>query len=173
MHDNGDGLAGGTVVTQGHTDWILLVDDSAEDRELLQHTLRRNKFHGRVEEARDGLEAIDRLCCRGRWADSDPNDLPRAIFLDVKMPRMSGVEVLRELRSVPQLAVVPVVMLTSSAEERDILDSYALGANSYVVKPVDMDEYFRSIADVGRYWVALNRTPTEYPRANTTAPAGR
>ncbi|MDP9826854.1 response regulator [Kineosporia succinea] len=156
-----------------HQDWILLVDDSSEDRELLQHTLRRNKFRGRVEEARDGIEAIDRLCCRGTWAGEDPNDLPRAVFLDVKMPRLSGVEVLRELRSTPHLAAVPVVMLTSSAEERDILACYSLGANSYVVKPVDMDEYFRSIADVGRYWVALNRTPTEYPRANTTAPAGR
>lgn len=153
--------------------WILLVDDSAEDRELLQHTLRRNQFRGRIEEARDGLEALDRLNCRGEWAGADPNDLPRAVFLDVKMPRLDGIEVLRELRSTAHLVVVPVVMLTSSAEERDVLSCYALGANSYVVKPVDMDDYFRSIADVGRYWVALNRTPTEYPRANTTAPAGR
>lgn len=153
--------------------WILLVDDSAEDRELLQHTLRRNKFRGRIEEARDGLEALDRLSCRGRWSGEDPGDLPRAVFLDVKMPRMNGIEVLREVRSTPHLVGVPVVMLTSSAEERDIVDCYTLGANSYVVKPVDMDDYFRSIADVGRYWVALNRTPTEYPRANTTAPAGR
>ncbi|MBT0773074.1 response regulator [Kineosporia sp. J2-2] len=160
-------------MNSGQQDWILLVDDSAEDRELLQHALRRNQFRGRVEEARDGLEAIDRLSCRGPWAGADPKDLPRAVFLDVKMPRLDGIEVLRELRSTPHLAVVPVVMLTSSAEERDITASYALGANSYVVKPVDMDEYFRSIADVGRYWVALNRTPTEYPRANTTAPAGR
>ncbi len=153
--------------------WILLVDDSAEDRELLQHTLRRNQFRGRIEEARDGLEALDRLNCRGQWAGADPKDLPRAVFLDVKMPRLNGIEVLRELRSTAHLVVVPVVMLTSSAEERDVLSCYALGANSYVVKPVDMDDYFRSIADVGRYWVALNRTPTEYPRANTIAPAGR
>ena len=157
----------------GQQDWILLVDDSSEDRELLQHTLRRNQFRGRIEEARDGLEALDRLNSRGQWVDCDPKDLPRAVFLDVKMPRMNGIEVLRELRSTPHLVVVPVVMLTSSAEERDVATCYALGANSYVVKPVDMDEYFRSIADVGRYWVALNRTPTEYPRANTTAPAGR
>ncbi len=157
----------------GQQDWILLVDDSAEDRELLQHTLRRTKFRGRIEEARDGLEALDRLNCHGRWAGEDPGDLPRAVFLDVKMPRMTGIEVLREMRSTAHLVVVPVVMLTSSAEDRDIADCYALGANSYVVKPVDMDDYFRSIADVGRYWVALNRTPTEYPRANTTAPAGR
>jgi two-component system response regulator len=161
------------VSQQYQQDWILLVDDSSEDRELLQHTLRRNQFQGRIEEARDGLEALDRLNCRGRWAASDPKDLPRAVFLDVKMPRVDGIEVLRELRTTPHLVVVPVVMLTSSAEERDVATCYALGANSYVVKPVDMDDYFRSIADVGRYWVALNRTPTEYPRANTTAPAGR
>jgi two-component system response regulator len=153
--------------------WILLVEDSPEDRELAIHALSRGEFRGRVEQAKDGVEAIDRLFCRGEWADRDPDDLPRAVLLDIKMPRVDGVEVLRELKASERLANVPVVMLTSSAEPKDIATCYALGVNSYVVKPVDIDEYFRSIGDVGRYWVLLNRTPTEYPRADTTAPTGR
>lgn len=153
--------------------WILLVEDSAEDRELAVHALSRGGFDGRVEQARDGVEAIDRLFCRGSWAGHDPDDLPRAVLLDIKMPRVDGVEVLRALKSSERLARVPVVMLTSSAEPRDIETCYALGVNSFVVKPVDIDDYFRSIGDVGRYWVLLNRTPTGYPRVDTTAPSSR
>jgi two-component system response regulator len=152
--------------------WILLVEDSAEDRELALHALSRGEFRGRVEQAKDGVEAIERLFCRGVWADRDPTDLPRAVLLDIQMPRVDGVEVLRELKQSARLAGVPVIMLTSSAEESDIQTCYALGANSYVVKPVDSDEYFRSMGDVGRYWAVLNRTPSEFPRVHTTAPAG-
>lgn len=153
--------------------WILLVEDSPEDRELAIHALAKGEFRGRVEQAKDGVEAIDRLFCRGEWSDRDPNDLPRAVLLDIKMPRVDGVEVLRELKTSERLANVPVVMLTSSAEPSDIATCYALGANSFVVKPVDIDEYFRSIVDVGRYWVLLNRTPPEQPRVNTITPSGR
>jgi two-component system response regulator len=153
--------------------WILLVEDSPEDRELAIHALSRGQFRGRIEEAKDGVEAIDRLFCRGQWSDRDPDDLPRAVLLDIKMPRVGGVEVLRELKSSERLTNVPVVMLTSSAEPKDIAACYALGVNSYVVKPVDIDEYFRSIGEVGRYWILLNRTPTEHPLADTTALTGR
>ena len=158
----------------GHPEsWILLVEDSPEDRELAIHALSKGDFRGRVEQAKDGVEAIDRLFCRGQWADRNPDDLPRVVLLDIKMPRVDGVEVLRELKASERLSNVPVVMLTSSAEPSDIAACYALGVNSYVVKPVDIDEYFRSVVDVGRYWVLLNRTPTEYSRVNTTTPAGR
>lgn len=153
--------------------WILLVEDSPEDRELALHALSRGGFRGRVEQAKDGEEAIERLFCRGRWADRNPEDLPRAILLDIKMPRVGGVEVLREVKSSKHLARVPVVMLTSSAEPSDIETCYALGVNSFVVKPMDIDEYFKSVGDIGRYWVLINRTPTEYPRVDTTAPAPR
>ena len=153
--------------------WILLVEDSAGDRELALHALGRGGFTGRIEQAKDGEEALERLFCRGPWAERDPEDLPRAVLLDIKMPRVGGLEVLRELKASERLREVPVVMLTSSAEPSDVATCYALGANSFVVKPVDIDEYFRSIGDVGRYWVLLNRTPTEYPRADISTPAGR
>jgi two-component system, response regulator len=153
--------------------WILLVEDSPEDRELAIHALGKGDFRGRVEQAKDGVEAIDRLFCRGQWADRNPDDLPRVVLLDLKMPRVDGIEVLRELKASERLANVPVVMLTSSAEASDIATCCALGVNSYVVKPVDIDEYFRTVVDVGRYWVLLNRTPTEYSRVDTTAPTGR
>jgi two-component system response regulator len=153
--------------------WILLVEDSPEDRELAVHALSRGEFRGRIEQVKDGVEAIDRLFCRGPWADRDPQDLPQAVLLDIKMPRLDGVEVLRELKRSSRLAELPVVMLTSSAEERDIAICYALGANSYVVKPVDTDEYFRSVGELGRYWVVLNRTPSEYPRVDTASPPDR
>jgi two-component system response regulator len=151
--------------------WILLVEDSPEDRELAIHALNRGNFGGRIEEARDGVEATDRLFCRGRWADRDSDDLPRAILLDIKMPRVNGIEVLRELKSSKRVSEIPVVMLTSSAEESDLETCYALGANSYVVKPVDYEAFFRSVLEIGRYWVVLNRLPTERTHAQAPSPA--
>src|SRR4051794_35602819 len=97
------------------------------------HALRRGHLPGRIESARDGVEALDRLLCRGRWAGHDREDRPSAVMMDVKMPRLGGIDVLRELKGTPELADVPVVMLTSSAEENDVAACYELGANSYVV----------------------------------------
>src|SRR5262245_54531945 len=130
--------------------WVLLVEDSPHDRELALHALRRGQFPGRVEEARDGVEALDLLLCRGRWSGRDPGDLPCAVLLDIKMPMVSGIEVLREMRGRAGLTEVPVVMLTSSAEDGDLETCYALGANSYIVKPVEIDSYFQTVLDIGR-----------------------
>lgn len=141
--------------------WLLLVEDSAPDRELTLHALRRGRFAGRIETARDGVEALDLLRGRGAFAGRDATDLPAAILLDLKMPMMSGIEVLRELKADPVLREVPVVMLTSSAEDRDLADCYALGANSYIVKPVEIDNFFQAVVDIGRYWLVLNRPPRE------------
>ena len=141
--------------------WILLVEDTPEDRELAVHALRRGDVRARIEEAKDGVEAIDRLYCRGAWAHRDPEDLPRAVLLDIKMPRVDGVEVLRELKSSPRLSQVPVVMLTSSAEDTDLSTCYALGANSYIVKPVEIETFFQTMLDLGRYWLIINRSPQE------------
>jgi two-component system, response regulator len=141
--------------------WLLLVEDSANDRELARHALARGKFTGRIVEARDGAEALDLLLCRSRWADRDRDDRPCVVLLDIKMPMVSGIEVLRELRSQPDLSDVPVVMLTSSAEDTDLATCYALGANSYIVKPVEIETFFQTVLDIGRYWLILNRSPQE------------
>jgi two-component system response regulator len=141
--------------------WVLLVEDSPHDRELALHALRRGQFPGRVEEARDGVEALDLLLCRGRWATRDPHDRPCAVLLDIKMPMLSGIDVLRELRQQEGLSEVPVVMLTSSAEDGDLETCYALGANSYIVKPVEIELFFQAVLDIGRYWLVLNRPPRE------------
>jgi two-component system response regulator len=141
--------------------WVLLVEDSPHDRELALHALRRGQFPGRVEEARDGVEALDLLLCRGRWATRDISDLPCAILMDIKMPMLSGIEVLREIRQESGLVKVPVVMLTSSAEDGDLETCYALGANSYIVKPVEIETFFQAVLDIGRYWLVLNRPPRE------------
>jgi len=141
--------------------WVLLVEDSPHDRELALHALHRGQFPGRIEEARDGVEALDLLLCRSRWINRDRDDHPCAVLMDIKMPMVSGIEVLREIRSHRDLAAVPVVILTSSAEEGDLRTCYELGANSYVVKPVEIERFFQAVLDIGRYWATLNRSPQE------------
>lgn len=153
--------------------WVLLVEDSPHDRELALHALRRGHFAGRIEEARDGVEALDLLFCRGRWTHRDRSDRPCAILLDIKMPMVSGIEVLRELKAHSSLSDVPVVMLTSSAEDTDLETCYALGANSYIVKPVEIDSFFRAVLDIGQYWLVLNRSPRENRYGRTVATADR
>lgn len=145
----------------GAEGWVLLVEDSPDDRELTLHALRKGRFAGRVDVAKDGLEALDLLFCRGTWSGRDPDDCPTVILLDVKMPLVGGIEVLREIKRSAQLHEVPVVMLTSSAEETDLETCYALGANSYIVKPVDIEQFFRAVQELGRYWMLLNHPPRE------------
>jgi two-component system response regulator len=140
---------------------VLLVEDSPHDRELALHALRRGKFPGRIEEARNGVEALDLLLCRSRWSGRPRDDHPCAVLMDIKMPMLSGIDVLRELKRHPDLAEVPVVMLTSSAEEGDLQTCYALGVNSFIVKPVDIETFFQAVLDIGRYWLILNRSPQE------------
>jgi two-component system, response regulator len=141
--------------------WVMLVEDSPHDRELALHAFRRGKFPGRIEEAHDGVEALDLLLCRGRWAGRDRDDHPCAVLLDIKMPMVSGIDVLRELKRHQDLAQVPVVMLTSSAEETDVTTCYGLGANSFIVKPVEIEQFFQAVLDIGRYWLILNRPSRE------------
>jgi len=137
---------------------MLLVEDSDSDRELATMALlQSNRGRFEVRPARDGAEALDLLLCRGAYSDRDPHDLPRVILLDVNMPLVNGFEVLREVKAHPELRQVPVVMLTSSAERRDLISSYQLGANSYVVKPVDIDEFFKTLDRLGTYWLTVNQ----------------
>jgi two-component system, response regulator len=136
---------------------VLLVEDNPNDLELTLHALDRGRCANRIDVARDGAEACEYLFCEGRYADRDPTDGPRLIMLDIKLPLVTGIEVLRRIKADPRTRHCPVVMLTSSAEDSDLTACYDLGANSYIVKPVDIDRFFEAINEIGLYWLVLNR----------------
>ncbi|MDP9109411.1 MAG: response regulator [Pseudomonadota bacterium] len=138
---------------------ILLAEDTPTDAEMTIRSLRKRGLANHLVWVKDGAEALDFLFRRGQYA-SLPNSKPRLVLLDVKMPRVDGIEVLRQIRQDPQLRSIPVVMLTSSAEERDVLESYRLGANSYIVKPVDTVDFDKVISDTGLYWMLVNKVPS-------------
>lgn len=136
----------------------LLVEDNSADAELTMMSLRRQRNVLQIEWAKDGVEALDYLFCRARFASRDPVP-PRLILLDLKLPKVDGLEVLREVKADQRLHNVPVVMFTSSAEEGDLVKSYTLGVNSYVVKPVDFDAFSDEVSKLGGYWLQINRVP--------------
>ena len=138
---------------------ILLVEDNPDDRELTVRTLRANGIANRIEVATTGADAIDFVFGEGMYADRDTGQQPRVILLDLKLPLVSGVDVLRRIRAEPSLQKVPVVILTSSNEEKDLHECYALGANSYIVKPVDFEQFTEAIRSLGMYWLLLNEAP--------------
>jgi two-component system, response regulator len=140
---------------------ILLVEDNPDDVELTLQTFRELRIRNRVQVVRDGAEALDFVFCRGQYAARDPRDRPRVILLDIKLPLVDGLEVLRQIKEDPKARMIPVVMLTSSGEERDIIEGYRLGVNSYITKPVDFDQFAQAIQSLGMYWLILNRPPTE------------
>jgi two-component system, response regulator len=137
---------------------ILLVEDNPNDLELAMHAFERHKLSNRVEVARDGQEALDYLLGTNGQA---AGVTPKVILLDLKLPRVDGLEVLRTIRADAGLRHLPVVILTSSREERDIVDSYDLGVNSYIVKPVDFDKFVGTVQTLGLYWLLLNEPPKE------------
>jgi two-component system, response regulator len=137
---------------------ILLAEDSAADAELTLEALGENNLANRVDLVRDGVETLDYLYRRGAYADR-PAGLPLALFLDLKMPRMDGLEVLRTIKGDPALKMLPVVMLTSSREDSDLAESYRLGANAYVVKPVDFGQFTQAIRELGLFWSLINQPP--------------
>jgi len=138
---------------------ILLVEDSEDDIVLTKRALEKAKIANELVVARDGEEALLYLRGEGPYKDKAPDDLPAVVLLDLNMPRMSGLEFLKELRSDERLRLLPVVVLTSSREERDVLESYSLGANSYVQKPVSFDEFAESVKTLSTYWLLLNVAP--------------
>lgn len=137
---------------------ILLAEDNAHDVQLTLAVLAENNLANEVMVVRDGVEALDYLCHRGAYALRE-NGHPAVVFLDIKMPRLDGVEVLREIRSDPALRMIPVVMVTSSREQQDLLLSYRLGANAYVVKPIDFPQFSAAIRQMGLFWAVLNEPP--------------
>jgi len=137
---------------------ILIVEDSDTDLELALRALTQAKVANRIEVARDGAEALDFLFSQGAFAGR-PADNPQLVLLDLKLPMVDGLEVLRTIKQNSATRTIPVVMLTSSHEQRDVVESYNLGANSYIVKPVDFDGFMAAVADLGMYWMLLNRPP--------------
>jgi two-component system response regulator len=138
---------------------ILLAEDNPADAEMTQRALRKHNLGNRLFWVKDGAEALDFIFCRGAYARRDPSYPPKLILLDIKMPKVDGIEVLRQLKADPATRVIPVVVMTSSNEERDVVESYRLGANSYIVKPVDFPAFLDVVAKIGFYWMLTNRVP--------------
>jgi len=138
---------------------LLLVEDNADDEELTMRALRKSNVANEIHVARDGSEALEFLFCEGKYAGRDPKHVPAAVLLDLKLPKLNGIDVLKHMRADPRTQYVPVVVLTSSSEEEDMLNSYKSGANSYVRKPVGFADFADAVSQLGLYWVLLNQEP--------------
>ncbi|MCH8298035.1 MAG: response regulator [Chloroflexi bacterium] len=138
---------------------ILLVEDNPDDEALTIRALQRNDITNEVFVARDGVEALDYVFATGSHSGRDVNDLPKLVLLDLKLPRTDGLEVLRRIRADDRTKRLPVVVLTSSKEDQDLIDSYNLGANSYIQKPVDFTQFTEAVRQLGQYWLVLNEPP--------------
>jgi len=140
---------------------ILLVEDSPEDAELTLHSLRRNNLANSIYWAKDGEEGLDFLFCRGKFASRSFQRPPKVVLLDLKLPKVDGLEVLRQLKEDPRTRSIPVVVLTSSREEADVVRGYRNGANSYVQKPVEFEQFREAVRQLGLYWLVTNEAPPE------------
>jgi two-component system response regulator len=146
------------MVTGGSIE-ILLVEDNPDDLELTLKTFEEFNITNRRHVARDGAEALDFVFRRGQYANRDPRDHPKVILLDIKLPLVDGLDVLRQIKQDPVVRTIPVVLLTSSQEDRDIAEGYRLGANSYITKPVVFEQFAAAVRSLGMYWLQLNRPP--------------
>lgn len=138
---------------------ILLVEDNPDDEALALRALQRSNVHNRVVVARDGAEALNYLFATGAYAGRDSSEMPVVVLLDLKLPKIDGLEVLRRLRADHRTRLLPVVILTSSKEEQDLVNGYRLGANSYVRKPVEFGQFGEAVAQLGLYWLLVNEPP--------------
>jgi CheY-like chemotaxis protein len=136
---------------------ILLVEDNPRDVEMTLRALKKRNLANTVHVAKDGAEALDFLFAKGAYAARDPNHTPKVVLLDLKLPKISGLEVLKKIKADERTRTIPVVVLTSSQEEKDMVESYRLGVNSYIVKPVDFDKFIESIGQLGLYWLVINK----------------
>ena len=138
---------------------ILLVEDNQDDVALTLRAFEKHKIKNKVVVVEDGEEAIDYLFCKGKFAGRNPVDFPSVVLLDIKLPKVDGFEVLKAIRTNKATKLLPVVILTSSKEEQDIVKGYSLGANSYIRKPVDFEKFFEAVHTLGLYWLLLNEPP--------------
>jgi two-component system response regulator len=136
---------------------IVLVEDNENDAELTLRAFRKSKIANRVVVLRDGVEALDYFFMRGTYADRPPDEIAQVVLLDLKLPKIDGLDVLRALRADERTRLIPIVVLTSSAEEQDLVRSYGLGANSYVRKPVDFTQFVEAVRQLGLYWLVINQ----------------
>lgn len=140
---------------------ILLVEDNPDDEDLTIRALRQANVANEIEVVRDGNEAVEFLFCEGEYADRDPSIVPGLVLLDLKLPKLNGIEVLQRMRSDPRTKLIPVVILTSSSEDEDMIQSYESGANSYVRKPVGFADFADAVSQLGLYWMLLNQGPPQ------------
>jgi two-component system response regulator len=140
---------------------ILLVEDNPNDVALTLRAFKKNNLANNIQVVRDGAEALEFIFCTGAYADRAIEDVPKVILLDLKLPLVDGMEVLRKIKADARTQKIPVVMLTTSREESDIVESYQLGVNSYIVKPVDFEQFTQAMRTLGMYWLLLNQPPSE------------
>ena len=138
---------------------ILLVEDNPKDAEMTQRALRKHNLGNKLHWVKDGAEALDYLFCTGDYAARDLDRPPKLVLLDIKMPKVDGIEVLRQVKENARTRLIPVVVMTSSNEEKDVVESYRLGVNSYIVKPIEFAVFFDTVSKIGLYWVLTNRVP--------------
>ena len=138
---------------------ILLVEDNPDDLELALHALRKENLANRIQVARDGEEALDYVFARDDYAGANGYNIPKLILLDLKLPKVDGIEVLRQIKTHPRTKTIPVVILTSSTEQRDLVEGYSLGVNGYIQKPVDFDQFRDTVKQIGLFWLVINEPP--------------
>jgi two-component system, response regulator len=141
---------------------ILLVEDNQDDVDLALHALRQGKVANSVFVVRDGEEALDFLFCRGTYAERSPDHPPKLVLLDLKMPKVDGLQVLKEMKNDPRTKTIPAVIMTSSKEERDLVEGYNSGVNSYIQKPVDFEQFRNTVKTLGMYWLVVNQPPLNH-----------
>lgn len=140
---------------------ILLIEDNPHEAELAIRSLKKNNLANTLKHIDDGAEALDFIFANGVYADREFSPNPKLIILDLKLPKVDGLEILRQIKNDPKTQSIPVAILTSSQEEKDVIESYKLGVNSYIVKPVNFESFSKAVADLGLYWMILNQSPND------------